>query len=86
MRSCELSCFATSVSMSRPVSWSWFCQACRKRLAAARAEAYIRGRGRARDGVECLVLAIETVDACNARENDDDWEGKMPSRQPAGLS
>jgi len=66
MRSCELACFAASVSMSRPVSRSWFCQACRKRLAAARAELYPRSE-MARDD-ECLLRASADVDSIGARE------------------
>src|ERR1700688_95493 len=55
-----------SVSMSRPVSWSWFCHACRKRLAAAKAGVYSgSGTGGAE---ECLLLASTDVDKNDARD------------------
>ena len=32
-----------------------------------------------------MVLAMETVDACNARRKNYEREGKMPPRKPAGC-
>ena len=82
MRSCELACFAASVSMSRPVSRSWFCQACRKRLAAARAELYPRS-GTARDD-ECLLRASADVDSIGARERMTSGKARcLPDRRRA---
>src|SRR5436305_15245323 len=58
-------CRAMSASITIPVSWSWFCQACRNRFAAASADPYA-GSKEDRE-TWCAVRAMELVAKENSR-------------------